>query len=119
MAHWVVINRYGHETQHAVHSARLAHEGIVFRIEHGWQAPRKRPEILLRVRKKDAMMACKILGLPDPLLEPESELTGLGLFLHERIAPLLTRFSTNRPLSLRAIVIIVLIALAVALVLFA
>lgn len=64
-------------------------------------------------------MACKILGLPDPLLEPESELTGLGLFLHERFAHVLSRFGANRFLSLRAIIITVLIALAVALVLFA
>jgi hypothetical protein len=119
MPQWVVVNRYVHHSEHVVHTARLAHEGIPFRLEQGAGFRRRTPETLLRVPRKDAMMACKILGLPEPLLEPESELTGLGLFLHERIAPMLNRISANRTLSLRAIVITVLIALAVALVLFA
>ncbi len=65
------------------------------------------------------MMAAKVLGLPKPLLEPEPQLTGLGIAMHRVLGPVLAFFYRDgRALvSGRNIAGLVILLIAIALIL--
>lgn len=98
---WVTIERYDHQWEYAVPAARLAHEGIPYRVVPGELRGGKKTDQLLQVPRTKAEMAAHLLGLPRPEWEPVPQLTGLGLWLHRWLAPVLTAIQYRRGLDLR------------------
>lgn len=97
---WVTIERYDHQWQHAVPAARLANEGIPYRVVPGELRGGRRVDLLLQVPRTNAEMAARLLGLPRPDLEPVPELTGLGQWLHRWLSPALNKGHLWRGLKL-------------------